>query len=259
MAEFVSLEVADGVGTITLNRPPMNALSLQVQSEFADAARQADADEAVRIVVVYGGPKVFAAGADVKEMADWTATEASDSSHDLHAAFTAVASISKPTIAAVTGYALGGGLELALCCDLRVVGDNAKVGLPEILLGIIPGAGGTQRLTRLIGPSRAKDMIFTGRFLTADQAHAIGLVDRVVPPDEVYAQAHALATRLAAGAPFALAAAKRAIEAAVDSDLAAGLEVERHEFAALFGTQDQKIGMASFLESGPGKAEFVGK
>lgn len=259
MGEFVTLEVADGVGTIRLNRPPMNVLNLQVQREFAEAARLADADPAVRAVVIYGGPKVFAAGADVKEMVDWTAEQAAHSSHDLHAAFNAVAAVGKPTIAAITGYALGGGLELALCCDLRIAGDNARVGLPEILLGIIPGAGGTQRLTRLVGPSRAKDLVLTGRFVGAEEALAMGLLNRVVAPDDVYTVALDLAAKLAAGAPLAQQAAKRAVEAALGGDVAAGLETERLEFAGLFATEDQRIGMTSFIASGPGKAEFVGK
>ncbi len=258
MGEYVTLEVSDGVGTIRLNRPPMNALSLQVQREFAQAARAADADHSVRAVIVYGGPKVFAAGADVKEMVDWDAATAQATSHDLHAAFNAVAAIRKPTIAAVTGYALGGGLELALCCDLRIAGDNAKVGLPEIGLGIMPGAGGTQRLTRLVGPSRAKDLILTGRFVGAQEAQAMGIVNRVVAPDDVYLEALALATGLAKGAALAQQAAKRAIEAALDSDATTGLEVERSEFAGLFASNDQKIGMQSFVVNGPGKAEFTG-
>ena len=259
MADFVTMDVADGVATIRLNRPPMNALSTLVQREFADAARLADANPTVVAVIVYGGPKVFAAGADVKEMADWDAETAALLSHDLHSAFAAVAGISKPTIAAITGYALGGGLELALCCDLRVAGDNAKVGLPEILLGIIPGAGGTQRLTRLIGPARAKDLILTGRFVGADEALAMGLVDRVVAPERVYDEAFALAAKLAKGAPLAQRAAKRAVAAALEGDVKAGLEAERAEFAGLFETRDQEIGMRSFLANGPGKAEFTGR
>ena len=183
MSDNVRFEVEDGVGTIRLERPPMNALSASVQADIREAAHEATARADVRAVVVYGGPKVFAAGADVKEMATWSYQEMVDRSAALQAAFTAVARIPKPTIAAITGYALGGGCELALCCDLRVVGDNAKLGQPEILLGIIPGAGGTQRLTRLVGPSRAKELIFTGRFIDADEALRIGLVDRVVAPD----------------------------------------------------------------------------
>ncbi len=259
MGDFVTLEVADGVGTITLRRPPMNALNLQMQREFAEAAGAADADDAVRAVILYGGPKVFAAGADVKEMSDWDAATAASASRDLHRAFGAVAAIGKPTIAAITGYALGGGLELALCCDLRIAGDNAKVGLPEILLGIIPGAGGTQRLTRLIGPARAKELIFSGRFVSAEEALAMGIVNRIVAPEDVYAEALALAKSLARGAPYAQRAAKRAIEAALERGVAAGLEAERAEFAGLFATEDQQIGMRSFLANGPGKAEFVGR
>lgn len=259
MGEFVTLDIADGVGTIRLQRPPMNVLNLQVQREFAEAARAADDDAAVRAVIIYGGPKVFAAGADVKEMVDWDAATAEVSSHDLHAAFAAVAAVGKPTIAAITGYALGGGLELALCCDLRIAGDNVKVGLPEILLGIIPGAGGTQRLTRLVGPSRAKDLVLTGRFVAADEALTMGIINRMVAPDEVYNEALALARRLANGAPLAQRAAKRAIEAAVGGDVKSGLDAERAEFAGLFATEDQTIGMTSFIEHGPGKAEFVGR
>jgi len=257
-AQQVSFEVQDGVGTIRIDRPPMNALSVQVQEEIREAAHEAAGRDDVRSVIVYGGPKVFAAGADVKEMADWSLTDAIDRSAQLQSAFTAVERIPKPTIAAVTGYALGGGCELALCCDLRVAGDNAKLGQPEILLGIIPGAGGTQRLPRLIGPSRAKDLIFTGRFVSAEEAFTIGLVDRVVAPDDVFDEAMALARQFAVGAPYALRGAKEAIDRGGMVDLDNGLEIERLHFASLFGTEDQAIGMRSFLENGPGKAEFTG-
>ena len=259
MGEFVRLEVEDGVGTIRLDRPPMNALSVQVQQELRAAAQEATDRADVRAVVVYGGPKVFAAGADVKEMATWSYQEAVDRSTALQAAFTAVARIPKPTIAAVTGYALGGGCELALCADLRVAGDNVKMGQPEILLGIIPGAGGTQRLTRLVGPARSKELVFTGRFVDAQEALRIGLVDRVVAPDDVYAEAVALARALAAGPAYALRAAKEAIDRGLEADLDTGLEIERMQFAALFATEDRSIGMASFVENGPGKARFVGR
>jgi enoyl-CoA hydratase/carnithine racemase len=254
--EFVQFDVADGVGTILLKRPPMNALNTTVQAEIREAAREASARKDVRAVVVHGGPKVFAAGADVKEMAEWEYTEAIDRSGDLTDCFTAVARIPKPTIAAITGYALGGGCELALCCDLRICGDNARLGQPEILLGIIPGAGGTQRLSRLVGPSIAKDLIFTGRFVDADEALRIGLVNQVVAPDDVYSTALELALRLAQGPAYALRAAKEAIDRGLDADLATGLEIERHQFASLFATEDQAEGMRSFVEHGPGKAEF---
>ena len=234
----------------------MNALSTTVQAGFRAAADEVSERRDVRAVILYGGPKVFAAGADVKEMADWDHLTAIERTSTLTASFDAVAKIPKPVIAAVTGYALGGGLELALCADLRVVGDNAKLGLPEILLGIIPGAGGTQRLPRLIGPSRAKELIFTGRFVDANEALSIGLVDRVVAPDAVYDEALALAKQLAAGPGVALRAAKNAINRGLDVDLATGLELERMQFAQLFATEDQKNGMDSFVENGPGKATF---
>src|SRR5664279_1402823 len=157
------------------------------------------------------------------------------------------------------GGAPGRGLELALCCDFRVAGDNAKLGQPEIQLGIIPGAGGTQRLPRLVGPARAKDIVFTGRFVGAEEALAIGLVDAVVPPDDVYARARALVERYVTGPSFALRAAKEAIDRGLDVDLATGLEIERVQFAGLFATEDQRIGMTSFVENGPGKAEFRGR
>ena len=192
MGEFVRLEVADGVGTIRLDRPKMNALNVQVQEEIRAAAAEATERDDVKAVVVYGGERVFAAGADVKEMADMSYTDMVKRSGGLQSAFTAVARIPKPVVAAVTGYALGGGCELALCADVRFAADDAVLGQPEILLGIIPGAGGTQRLTRLVGPSRAKDIIFTGRFVKADEALAIGLVDRVVPAEPVYDEARGL-------------------------------------------------------------------
>ncbi len=259
MGEFVHLDVTDAVATIRLERPPMNALSTSVQKEIRDAAREVSGRKDVRAVILYGGPKVFAAGADVKEMADWSYTDAVDNSVDLTDCFSAVARIPQPTIAAITGYALGGGCELALCCDLRICGDNARLGQPEILLGIIPGAGGTQRLPRLIGPARAKDMILTGRFVAAGEALSIGLVNQVVAPDDVLTAAQALATQLAAGPPYAMRAAKEAVDRGLEVDLATGLDIERVQFAALFATQDRKDGMTSFIESGPGKAEFHGR
>jgi len=173
------LEVEAGIGTIRLARPPMNALDFEVQDGIRAAAEEADKRRDVSAVIVYGGEKVFAAGADIKQMQTMSYTDMVDRSVALQAALTAVAKIGKPTVAAITGYALGGGCELALCCDFRVVGENAKLGQPEILLGIIPGAGGTQRLARLIGPAKAKDLIFTGRFVGAAESLAIGLVDEV--------------------------------------------------------------------------------
>jgi enoyl-CoA hydratase/carnithine racemase len=259
VGEFVRLEVEDGVGTIRLDRAPMNALSSQVQQEIREAAHDASMRADVRAVIVYGGPKVFAAGADVKEMAAWSYQEMVGRSAALQASFTSVARIPKPTIAAVTGYALGGGCELAMCCDMRIAGDNAKLGQPEILLGIIPGAGGTQRLPRLVGPARAKELIFTGRFVGAEEALHIGLIDRMVAPDDVYTEAVALARTFAAGPAYALRAAKEAIDRGLEADLDTGLEIERVQFSALFATEDRAVGMASFIEHGPGKAQFTGR
>jgi enoyl-CoA hydratase len=259
MGEFVRVETEGAVAVIRLDRPPMNALNSRVQDELADAAAQVTADTAVRAAVIYGGGKVFAAGADIKEMAEADYVRIAADSRRLQASFTAIAKIPKPVIAAVTGYALGGGLELALCADFRVAGEGVKLGQPEILLGIIPGAGGTQRLPRLVGPARAKDIVFTGRFVAAQEALQIGLVDEVVGDDEVFTRAHEMAARFAGGPAVALAAAKQAIDDGLDMDLDTGLEIERLHFAALFATEDQRKGMRSFIENGPGKATFAGR
>ncbi len=259
MGEFVRLEVADGVGTIRLDRPKMNALNAAVQEEIRAAATEATERDDVKAVVVYGGERVFAAGADIKEMAEMSYTDMVRRSGPLQSSVTAVARIPKPVVAAVTGYALGGGCELALCADVRFAAEDAVLGQPEVLLGIIPGAGGTQRLTRLVGPSKAKDLVFTGRFVKADEALAIGLVDRVVPADQVYAEALAWAGQFAGAASYALRAAKESIDRGLETDLETGLEIERQQFAALFATEDRALGMQSFIENGPGKATFVGR
>jgi enoyl-CoA hydratase/carnithine racemase len=259
MPEFVRLEVADGVGTIRVDRPKMNALSLQVQQEIRAAAEEATERDDVRAVVIWGGEKVFAAGADVKEMAEMSHTDMIDMSGRMQAGYVALARIPKPVVAAVNGYALGGGCELALCADIRIAADNATFGQPEILLGIIPGLGGTQRLARLVGPSRAKDLIFTGRFVKADEALTIGLVDKVVPAEEVYAESVKWASQFARGASYALRAAKEVIDRGLEVDLDTGLELERQQFAALFATRDRSTGMDSFVQNGPGKAEFEGR
>jgi enoyl-CoA hydratase/carnithine racemase len=259
MGEFVRLEVEGGVATIRLDRPKMNALNAAMQEELRAAAHEAGDDDAIRAVVIYGGERVFAAGADVKEMAGMTYAEMAKRSGPLQSSFTAVARIPKPVIAAITGYALGGGCELAMCADFRVCADNALLGQPEIGLGIIPGAGGTQRLPRLVGPAKAKDLIFSGRFVKADEALAIGLVDRVVPADEVYSTAVAWARTFVDGPMTALRAAKESVDRGLELDLDSGLEIERLQFAGLFATEDQKVGMRSFVENGPGKATFTGR
>ncbi len=259
MGEFVRLEVEDGIGTIRLDRPKLNALSTRMQDEIAQAAHEAGERRDVSAVIVYGGERVFAAGADIKQMQEMSYTDMVDRSSALQASLTAVADIPKPTVAAITRYALGGGCELALCCDFRICGDDAQLGQPEILLGVIPGAGGTQRLPRLVGTARAKDLIFSGRFVDAQEALEIGLVDRVVPPGDVYSAAREWVSRYVGGPAYALRAAKEAIDRGAETDLATGLELERIQFAALFATKDRATGMASFVEDGPGKAVFDGR
>jgi enoyl-CoA hydratase/carnithine racemase len=259
VGEFVRVETDQAVATIRLDRPPMNALNAQVQEEIAAAAARITADPDIRAAIIYGGEKVFAAGADIKEMAEASYGQMAADTRRLQDSFTAVAKIPKPVVAAITGYALGGGLELALCADFRVAGESARLGQPEILLGIIPGAGGTQRLPRLVGPARAKDIVFTGRFVGAAEALAIGLVDKVVPDGQVYQAALALVARYASGPAIALRAAKQAIDEGLEVDLDTGLEIERLNFAGLFATEDQRTGMRSFVENGPGKATFAGR
>jgi enoyl-CoA hydratase/carnithine racemase len=257
MGEVVRLEVEDGIGTIRLDRPPMNALDTELQEGIRAAAKEAGERRDVAAVVVYGGEKVFAAGADIKEMQAMSYTDMVDRSAALQSAFTAVAKILKPTVAAVTGYALGGGCELALACDFRVAGAGAKLGQPEILLGIIPGAGGTQRLARLVGPAKAKDLVFSGRHVKADEALAMGLVDRVVPDEEVYTAACDFVRQYVGGPAYALRAAKESIDRGLEVDLDTGLEIERMQFAALFATKDRQIGMDAFVAKQ--KAKFEGR
>jgi enoyl-CoA hydratase/carnithine racemase len=265
VGDLVGIERGDGstgapagVATIRLNRPPMNALNSQMQEELRDAARELASDDSVRAVVLYGGEKVFAAGADVKEFAAMDHAAMMRDSQRLASSLDEMARLPKPVIAAVTGYALGGGCELALTADFRVCAENARWGQPEILLGIIPGAGATQRLPRLIGPNRAKDLIYSGRFVDAGEALGLGLVDVVVPAEDVYSTAVSMASAYAKGPALALRAAKAAIDGGLDGDLASGLRLEAHLFASLFATDDRRAGMQSFIERGPGKAEFTG-
>ena len=259
MGEFVRVETEGGIATIRLDRPKMNALNGQVQSEIGPAAAEVSADPEVHAVILYGGERIFAAGADVKEMSEADPARIMELAAGIQTAFKAVAGIPKPVVAAITGYALGGGLELALCADFRVVGENAQVGQPEILLGIIPGAGGTQRLPRLVGVSKAKDLVYSGRFINATEALAIGLADLVVADADVYTAAQDVAGRYVNGAPLALRAAKQAIDAGLGVDLDDGLEIERLHFTGLFATEDGKTGLRSFVENGPGKATFSGR
>lgn len=259
MGEFVNLEVSDGIGTIRLDRPKVNALNAQVTREIGDCAVEARDRDDVGAVVVYGGDRVFAAGADIKEMAERSTVEIFRYSGALQEAFSTLENLPQITIAAINGYCLGGGCELALACDFRICAEDSRLGQPEILLGVIPGGGGTQRLPRLVGASRAKEIIFSGRSVAADEARKIGLVDDVVSPGEVYDTASSWAKRYAEGPRIALTAAKQTIRGALDTDINNGMLIERQAFAALFSTEDQRIGMESFLENGPGKARFTGR
>ena len=259
MTELAHLEVVDGVGVLRLDRPPMNALDAQLQRELVELAREADTRDDVAAVVLHGGEKVFAAGADVKEMARMDYQEMVAHGHLLQEFTRAVAAIGKPTVAAVTGFALGGGCELALAADVRFAADDAKLGQPEVLLGIIPGAGGTQRLARLVGPAKAKDIVFSGRFVSAQEALEIGLVDQLHPKADVVDAALAWARQFVGGPALALRAAKSAIDRGLETDLQTGLEIERIEFTGLFATDDRRAGMDSFVEQGPGKATFTGR
>ena len=257
MGEFVRLETSDGIGTIRLDRPPMNPLNTQVQEELREAALAAAADPEIRAVIVYGGPKVFAAGADISEFTAMTYQQMALRAADLSGAFDSIARIPKPVVAAITGYALGGGCELALACDWRVVAEDAKLGQPEIKLGVIPGAGGTQRLARLVGPARAKDLVFSGRMVDADEALRIGLADRVAPAAEVYPTAIELVRPYTNGPALALRAAKLAIDGGLGMDLASGLAWESQLFAGLFATDDRVEGTTAFVQKR--KPKFTGQ
>jgi enoyl-CoA hydratase/carnithine racemase len=259
MSGLVRVEVEGGIATIRLDRPPVNALNFELQDDLHAAALEVSERRDVSAVIIYGGEKVFAAGADVKQMQTMTYTDMVDRSAALQAAFIAIARIPKPTVAAITGYALGAGCELTLACDFRVAADDAKLGQPEIALGVIPGAGGTQRLSRLIGSARAKDMIFTGRHVSAQEALQIGLVDEVVAPDDVYAAARRRVQRYVGGPAYAIRAAKEAIDRGLEVDLETGLEIERMQFAGVFATRDRGIGMAAFVEHKKGGAQFEGR
>jgi len=259
VSDLVKLDRHDGgVAVIMLDNPPLNALSSALLSELASAAKDLAGDAAVKAVVVTGaGDRAFAAGADIKEFAG--PGEARRVAGVFHEACGALEALPRPVIAALRGYALGGGLEVAMACDLRIASDDARLGQPEILLGIIPGGGGTQRLTRLVGPARAKEIIWTGRQVKADEALGIGLVDRVVPAAELGDAAMAWATALASGAVVAMGLAKRAIHAGLGRPLDEGLAAETDAFAEVFETEDATVGVQSFLEHGPGKANFSGR
>ncbi|MGH9136854.1 MAG: enoyl-CoA hydratase/isomerase family protein [Acidimicrobiales bacterium] len=247
---------AGGVAIVRLDNGKVNALSTAVLGELA-AEAEALTDDPPGAVVITGSDRMFAAGADIDEFGG--PDEAAAVGSAFRRALGAVAAIPRATIAAIAGYALGGGCELALACDFRVAASNAKLGQPEILLGIIPGGGGTQRLARLVGPARAKDLIYSGRQVGADEALRIGLVDRVVEPDAVLDEALSWAAELAQGAVAAQALAKRAIDRGLDVTLDGGLDLEEQLFVEVFGTDDAGIGVTSFRDHGPGRARFSGR
>jgi enoyl-CoA hydratase len=248
MGEFVRLEVDDGVGVIRIDRPPANAIDLRVGVELGETIGEAEERSDVGALVVWGGPKLFAAGADIKAMAGWTKDEVRPSVQALGDACDLLERIGKISIAAITGYALGGGLELALGCDLRYVADDAKVGQPEIALGVIPGAGGTQRLARLVGPGVTRHLVYTGTQLDADTALRLGVAEVIHSAEAVFDEAVKDARSFANGPLEALAAAKHAIRAAAETPGPDGIRVERALFLDLFGTADQREGMRAFLE-----------
>lgn len=250
MGEFVNVTTdSHGVATIRLDRAPVNALSPVIWSELREAAGICTDDDAIKAVVIWGGPKVFAAGADIKAMREMDFQAFFAAGGGLQESFKALARIPKVTIAAVNGYALGGGCELSLTADFRYAADNAKFGQPEIKLGLIPGAGGSQRLTRLIGISKAKEWVYGGEMYDAHTCEALGLVDRVYPADEVYDRAVEAARAYAAG-PYALRMAKKAIDEGIEMDLDSALRLETTLFTACFATDDQKIGMDAFIAKG---------
>lgn len=254
--ETILTENRGRVGLITLNRPQaLNALNNQLMTEVMDALEAFDQDENISAMVITGSEKAFAAGADIKEMADKSAQEMKDADHV--AVFGRIRSIEKPVIAAVSGWALGGGCEIALSCDMIVASESAKFGQPEITIGVIPGAGGTQRLTHAVGKALAMEMVLNNRTLTAQEAHQSGLVNRVTPVSDYLNEALKLADEIASRAPLAVRAAKKMINASYESSLTEGLTEEKQAFYNLFNSEDQKEGMKAFVEKR--KPEWKGK
>lgn len=247
---------SDGIAIVTLNSPKVNALSTALLAQLRGVAEDLTRNP-VGAVIVTGGERIFAAGADISEFGG--PREAAVVAGAFHGALDAVAAIPAFTIAAVSGFALGGGCELALACDYRIASEKAVFGQPEILLGIIPGGGGTQRLPRLVGASRAKEMMVTGRQVRADEARAIGLADEVVAPDALMDRALALAGTVASGASIAARLIVRAVDEGLALGLEDGLALERELFTEVFGTADAATGVTSFRENGPGKARFEGR
>jgi enoyl-CoA hydratase len=248
--ETIRLDFEDSLAILTIDRPKaLNAFNTKALQEVELALRFLAHNAQLRaLIVTGGGEKAFVAGADIAEMAQFTPTEAREFAGVGHRVFHLMESLSIPTIAAVNGFALGGGCELALSCDLIYASEKARFGLPEVSLGVIPGFGGTQRLTRLVGRVRAKEMIFTGDIIDAKKAHEVGIVLEVLAPEKLMEHCRAVAQKLVKKAPLAIAQAKRIIEFGADGDLRSANELERQGFSMLFGSEDQREGMKAFLE-----------
>ncbi len=254
MSDLIIVERDGHVGIVRLNRPEvLNALSLDLMERLADTLEQFDEDDDIRVILITGSEKVWAAGADIKDMADASVVDMYN--HNMFARWERIRRISKPIIAAVSGYALGGGCELAMHCDIIIASETAKFGQPEINIGIMPGAGGTQRLTRAVGKFRAMDMVLNSRFITAQEAYQFGLVSRVVPKEHWFSAAMELAREMSGRPPLALRLAKESVLKADEMSLSQALEHERKLFYLLFATEDQKEGMSAFLEKRPPKFE----
>lgn len=256
--KYIVFKKRDGIGWIQFNRPErLNAINPEVLADLETAVVNCEEDDSIRVVVFMGSDKAFVAGADIEHMAKGDIKSAYKLTDLTMRVQERIADLPKPTIAAISGYALGGGCELALCCDFRIAADNAVLGQPEITLGIIPGGGGTQRLPRLVGLGAATELIFTGEMIKADRAERIGLVSKVVPLDQLEPEAEALASKLMERPALALRAAKTALRKGLSTSLKEGLQIEQDLFSMLFGTEDQKEGMAAFLEKR--KPIFKGK
>lgn len=256
--EFIIIhqQVAPHVAHIQLNRPKeLNALNLQLMGELRDALKMLDADDSVRVIVISGNEKAFAAGADIKQMAGKSAMDMYNT--DQFTTWDTIKKTKKPLIAAVSGFALGGGCELVMLCDMIIASETAQFGQPEIKIGVMPGAGGTQRLTRAVGKALAMEMVLTGRFITADEAWRAGLINRVVPEGRHLQEAVRLAQEVATQSPLAVKMAKEAVLKAFETSLDEGLQFERKNFYLLFASDDQKEGMQAFIEKR--NPEFKGK
>lgn len=254
----VKVMIEEGIGILTINRPEaLNALNTEVLEELGEAMLELDADPEVKVCIITGEGKSFVAGADIAEMVQMDSLEGREFGLMGNAVFSAIEELEKPVIAAINGFALGGGCELALACDIRLASEKAKLGQPEVGLGITPGFGGTQRLVRAIGPARAKELIFTGKMINANEAHAIGLVNHVYPVESLMEEAKKMAKQIANNAPLAVQFCKRAINEGSEMDLKHGLEMEANLFGLCFSTRDQKEGMEAFLDKR--KVEFKGE